>query len=143
MILNKNKIKIGFTDLLLLAATIVYYIGMTKWFLGCNNTTMPCHWASEVLKAIGILAICIAIVHVIFPNALVKVGMDISFVGLFILAFIIPGNVINLCKLSHMSCREHLKPGNMILSIVVIVAAVIDLCFYLLQNSKEKHKRKM
>lgn len=144
MIINRPKIKTGIPELLLTALSVLFMIGIRAWFPVCEVTgenIMPCHWAGEVMKAVSILILVLSILHIIIPNYDVKLGMDISLAGLFILAVNIPGNIISLCKNVDMACQKAMRPAALIFFIVMTVIVFSDIIFYLSLRSNEKHRR--
>lgn len=144
MIINKPKIKIGIPELLLTVLSVLFMIGIRFWFPVCEvngESIMPCHWAGEVMKAVSILILVLSILHIIIPNYEIKLGMDISLAGLFILAVNIPGNIISLCKNADMACQKAMRPAALIFFIVMTIIVFSDIIFYLSLRSNEKHRR--
>ena len=144
MIVNNKKFKLSITELLFVAIAIVYMIGIRGWFKVCEpmgDSFMSCHWAGEALKAISVLMLVLGLVHVFLPDAKLKLGMDIAFVGVLVLTLIIPGNVINLCKMEDMKCRSLTQTWNMILCIIWIIIVLADALVCLANANKEKHQR--
>ena len=144
MIINKPKIKIGIPELLLTVLSVLFMIGIRVWFPVCEVTgenIMPCHWAGEMLKALSVLFLVLCILHIIIPGSEVKIGIDVSLAGLFILALNIPGNIIRICAHEDMACRSLAKPMTALFCILMTVLAFLDIIFYLSLRSNEKHKR--
>ena len=145
MIINKRKWKMAVTDILLLVCAVLYFIGIKYWFPVCavsGEMVMSCHWAGEVLTALSVLLIVTAAVHMVIPDEKIKTGMDIALVGIAVLAAMIPGNIISLCKNSEMQCRSNTSVWTMILMISFCLIACADGFIYLQLLSGEKHKRK-
>lgn len=144
MIINKPKIKIGIPELLLTVLSVLFMIGIRFWFPVCEVTgenIMPCHWAGEMLKALSVLFLVLCILHIIIPGSEVKIGIDVSLAGLFILALNIPGNIISLCKNADMACQKAMRPAALIFFIVMTIIVFSDIIFYLSLRSNEKHRR--
>ena len=144
MIINRPKIKTGIPELLLTALSILFMIGIRAWFPVCEVTgenIMPCHWAGEMLKALSVLFLVLCILHIIIPGSEVKIGIDVSLAGLFILALNIPGNIIRICAHADMACRSLARPMTALFCILMTILAFLDIIFYLSLRSNEKHKR--
>lgn len=146
MIVNKGKCKIGITDILLLVCSVLYSIGIKSWFPVCGvsgDMVMSCHWAGEVLFAVSVLMIVISAVHIVIPDEKIKTGIDISLAGIAVLAMIIPGNIISLCKNSEMQCRANTSLWTIIFMVIICVIICVDVFIYLQLQSGKKHSRKI
>lgn len=145
MLVNKEKCRISITELVMLILSIVYIIGIRSWFAECPVMTdmiMSCHWAGEVLKALSILFAVISVIHIVIPDAKLKAGMDIPFIGISFVAIFIPGGIINLCQSADMACQSAAKPWTIIFCAALLVIAIADLIFYASKSSGDKHHRK-
>ena len=145
MIVNKDKLRFGVTDLIMIVLSALYFAGIRTWFAVCEpmgDSFMSCHWAGEVLKASSVVLLVISVIHLIISDGKIKIGTDISLLCFYVLIFCIPGKIISLCKMEEMSCRKDTQLWTVILMIVLLLAAVGDIIFYLADDSKEKHKRK-
>lgn len=144
MIVNKEKCKIGITDILLLVCAVLYSIGIKYWFPVCGTSgdmVMSCHWAGEVLFALSVLMVVISFVHIVIPDGKIKIGMDISHAGVALLALMIPGNIILLCKNSEMQCRANTSLWTIIFMVIICVVVCVDVFIYLQMQSDKKHSR--
>ena len=84
MLVNKEKCKIAFTDVLLVMINLAYAIGIRRMFPVCEimgETIMNCHWAGEVEKALGIVFIVLGAAHLLIPDGRVKSGRIAEAVG--------------------------------------------------------------
>ena len=145
MIVNKRKFKIAFTDILLTALGVLYYFGIHYWFPVCmamEDKPMNCHWAGEVLSALAVVLSVLSAVHILMPDEKIKSGMDVSMAGIAVLAVLIPGNIIPLCKSSEMMCRNGTSMWTAVFMISFIIIAAADIFIYLQSLSDKKHKRK-
>lgn len=145
MVINKKRIKLAITDILLLLCSVLYFIGIKHLFPVCpvsGDKVMNCHWAGEVLSAVSILLMIISAVHIVIPDEKIKAGMDITAAGIAVLSMLIPGNIIPLCKSSEMMCRNGTSIWTMIIMIMLCLIAAADLFIYLQSASGKKHKRK-
>ncbi len=145
MLVNKRKIKLSVTDILLLICSGLYLFGIRNLFPVCSVTEdkiMSCHWAGEVLSAVSVLLLVLSAVHVLIPDERLKAGMDISMAGIAVIAALIPGNIISLCKSSEMPCRNGTSLWTVVLMVSFIIIAAADAFIYLQYLSGLKHKRK-
>ena len=146
MIINKSKIMIAVTDILLFICSILYFIGIRYLFPVCRpsgDMVMNCHWAGEVLSALSVLFAVLSVVHLLIPDEKIKSGMDISYAGIAVLSLMIPGNIIPLCKSSDMMCRNGTSMWTMIFMIIFCLIAAFDAFIWLQSQSGKKHKRKV
>ena len=144
MIINKSKCKIAFTDILFLALSIIYLVGIKLWFPVCGvsgDMVMSCHWAGEVLSALSVLLVILSLIHMVIPDERIKAGIDISGAGIAVLSMIIPGNIITLCKNSEMPCRANTSLWTIIFMVIICVIICVDIFVYLQMQSKKKHRR--
>ena len=144
MIINKNKCKIAFTDILFSGLSILYLVGIKLWFPVCGvsgDMVMSCHWAGEVLFALSVLLVIISLIHMVIPDERIKAGIDISGAGIAVLSMIIPGNIITLCKNSEMPCRANTSLWTIIFMVIICVIICVDIFVYLQMQSGKKHRR--
>ena len=144
MIINKEKLKIGITELLFLAASTLFAIGIRSWFpvceAGMEGMVMSCHWAGEVLKASSVVLLVMSVVHIIISDAKIKAGTDISLIAICIMTFFIPGNIISLCKMPEMACRSNTALWNTIFMIVMTLILAADIVLWV-SSVRNKHSR--
>ena len=144
MIINNSKCKIAFTDILFLALSIIYLVGIKLWFPVCGvsgDMVMSCHWAGEVLSALSVLLVILSLIHMVIPDERIKAGIDISGAGIAVLSMIIPGNIITLCKNSEMPCRANTSLWTIIFMVIICVIICVDIFVYLQMQSGKKHRR--
>ena len=144
MIINKNKCKIAFTDILFSGLSILYLVGIKLWFPVCGvsgDMVMSCHWAGEVLFALSVLLVIISLIHMVIPDERIKAGIDISGAGIAVLSMMIPGNIISLCKNSEMQCRANTSLWTIIFMVIICVIFCVDAFIYLQMQSGKKHSR--
>ena len=141
MIVNRQKVKFGVSDLLIVAAAGLFYAGLNFWFPVCGGT-MPCHWVGETLKAAAVLMLVLGLAHLFIPNGSVKTGLDISLIGLSVLAANIPGNIIAICQNPDMHCRRLTLPFTIAFCAVFVLLLIADMVAYWSQPSAEARKRK-
>lgn len=129
--MDKNKKRVGVSDIMLLAVGIVFIIGIFTFFRGCgpaeDGSWMTCHWAAQAIKGISAVILVDVVAHVIIPDARIKMGLSTGLIPLAVLAMVVPGHLINLCMMNTMRCRAVMTPGTIIMSVLVIIAAVADI----------------
>ena len=143
MIINEEKCKIGIAELLLLAAVIVYFIGIRIWFPVCEvsgETIMACHWAGQMLKAMSVLLFVLAGLRVVIPDLCVGIGLDLGIGIASVLTLRIPGGVINICIMDGMRCAVT-KTWTLIFGADFVVLVLADLILCCSERNKVKHSR--
>lgn len=135
----------SFTEILLLAASVIFAIGIRYWFPVCmsmGDGYMNCHWAGEILKAMSILIAALSLIHVFIPDIRVKTGMNIALAGIWIMIPFIPGKIIPICGNDMMRCRQGTSTGSLLFAILFIILLAVDIVIGSSALSSEKHKRK-
>ncbi len=145
MIINSSKVKLGVTEALALVLSLLYAIGIRRWFAVCplmTETVMPCHWAGEMLKAISVLLLVLCALHLPIPDAKIKIGMDIALIGLALLGMFVPGTVIRICGGETMACKSAAHPWTLAFCGALAVILLADVIVYASALAKENHRRK-
>ncbi len=145
MIVNKEKLKLSWTELLLFALSLIFVIGIRSWFDVCpvmSEKMMSCHWAGEMLKVITVLILVLAALHMTVPGEGTKIGMDISMIGICLMTAFVPGRIISICQNADMACRRVTQPWTIILCVALALLSLLDLIWYSSRLSHEKHRRK-
>ena len=143
MLVNRKNIRIGVTELLLLAAAVSYAVGIRKWFPVCaamGDSYMSCHWAGEVLKLASVILAVLAAVHILLPNPAVKLGLDIGLLGITALLLTVPGTAVKLCSKEGMSCGTA-KSASVIFGCVLVLLILADLFVFGAALSASRHTR--
>ena len=139
------KHKISIIDIVSAAASAGFLIGIISWFKVCDgmsDSIMSCHWAGEVLKAMALLSVCLNVIHLFAPSNEMKIGMDVSHIGICVLALNVPGRIISICSMAAMSCRKNTVPWTVVFCVAIIILSLADIVTCLDRENKEKHKRK-
>lgn len=149
MLINKDKFKCGICEALILAVSVIFVIGIRTWFDVCPVTSemvMRCHWAGEVLRAISVMFVVVAVIHILVADGKMKAGMDITLAAVSLMTAFVPGVIISLCMGSEMNsqpaCQTFTRPWTMALAIALTVLALADLMYYTSRLLREKHQRK-
>ena len=126
---HQNK-KIGVTDILLLAISLVFVVGITTVFKPCGpteeGTWMSCHWAGHAVAGVAAVLAVIAVIHLFASDAKLKLGLDLAMIPAAALSALIPGRLISLCMMNNMRCNALMRPAAIVLSVLLIAAAAGD-----------------
>lgn len=130
---------------ILAAVPTLILIGINTWFSTCgpkdDGSYMACHWAGRAVAAAAAMALVLAVLRFVLRDRMVKAGLDMALAASGVLMMLIPGRVINLCMMEDMMCRSHTQPWTMILSAILVIAAVADLFFVWSGVSADHHRR--
>ncbi|MBQ9625025.1 MAG: DUF4418 family protein [Clostridia bacterium] len=136
----EKKINIKINDIILLAVSFCFLIGMKFVFGPCgpkeDGGFMACHWAGNAITGLAAVLTAISVIHIIVQNNQLKMGLALSTVPIAVFAFLIPNRVINLCMMHDMRCHTVMAPAVIVFSTLVIAAAAADL-FMLYNRNKE------
>lgn len=126
-----TKRKIGVGDIALLVLSVFFAVGMFTIFAPCgpkeDGSWMVCHWAGNAVKGLAIVLAALSVAHIAFQNGSVKIGLSLAIVPVALFAAIVPGNVISLCMMKTMKCHAVTQPAGIVLSALIIIAAVLDI----------------
>ena len=73
------------------------------------------------------MVVVVSAIHLFVSDAKMKMGLDIAIIPMALLAAAIPGNIINLCMIATMRCHTIMHPAVIVMSVLMIAAAVFDL----------------
>lgn len=129
--MEKKIRRFGAGDIILLAVSAVFFIGILTFFKSCgpmeDGSWMTCHWACQAITGIAAVILVISIIHFIVPDAAIKSGLSIAEIPAAVLAAVIPGHLISLCMMNSMRCRAIMTPLTILFSILTIAAAIVDI----------------
>ena len=130
--MGDKKSGVGVSDIVLLALGIVFLVGIFSFFGSCpgpkdDGTWMVCHWASRAIGGVAAVMAVVSAIHLFVSDAKMKMGLDIAIIPMALLAAAIPGNIINLCMIATMRCHTIMHPAVIVMSVLMIAAAVFDL----------------
>lgn len=132
--MEKQKSRVGITDILLLAIGIVFLIGIKTFFKPCgpkdDGSWMSCHWAGNAVAAMAAVLVVIAVIHLIVADSKIKMGLACAMLPVAVVAALIPGHVIGLCMMDTMRCHAVMTPATILLAVVIAVVAVADIIIY-------------
>ncbi|MBR1747351.1 MAG: DUF4418 family protein [Clostridia bacterium] len=135
MIVNKKFLKISVPDLILVALSLFFLVGITCIFDACppksDGTYMNCYYAGEVVTAIAALLLALSVAHVFLPSGEIKMGLDVGMVGISAVCAAVPKTIIPLCMMNTMDCNASMRPWTIAVCVVLIVACLADFVFFL------------
>lgn len=129
--MEKKKNTVGISDLLLLAVSLVFLIGIRTFFSSCgpkeDGTWMTCHWAGQAVTGIAAVLLVICVIRLFVKDSGIKQGLSLSVIPAALLSAILPGNLIGLCMMDTMRCCSVMRPAVIVFSLLMIAAAIFDL----------------
>ena len=129
--MKTDKVRFGLTDLALVIISAVYLVGIRTLFSPCgikeDGTWMTCHWAGQAVTGIAALLLVISLVRFLFPDAGVRMGLSAAMIPTAVLGALMPGVLIGLCMMDNMRCHSVMRPFTVIMSVLEILAAVLDM----------------
>ena len=141
--MEKRKLKrFGLTDCLLVGASVLYLVLMLLVFRACGQTEegtwMSCHWAHRCVLAFAITLILQSLLHLVFGEAHRKQGISFAMAVTAFMSMLIPGRFVGLCMMADMNCHRLMVPGTLVLSILVILAAAVDIVVQIKRVKEQK-----
>lgn len=132
--MGKKKGKVGVTDILLLFVNGIFFVGMHTFLAPCGQQAdghwMVCHWAGEALFGVSAVLFAIALLHAVIWRAAIKTGLAMAMIPTAVLAFFLPGQMIDLCMMEMMRCHTVMQPAARAISVVMILLACMDIYVY-------------
>ena len=139
---KKTLKRFGFTDCLLAGASILYLVLMMLVFRSCgpmeDGTWMSCHWAHRGVEAFAVALLLQSLLHLVFSEPHRKQGISFAMVATAFMSMLIPGRFISLCMMADMKCHKLMLPGTLVLSILVILAAAVDIIVQIKRVKEQK-----
>lgn len=114
---------------LLLALGLLLCIGAATFMHPCRHedeTVSTCYWAGQMIVGIGAVLSVQALGLLLVKNAPARCALAFSMTSVAILALLTPGTLIRLCMMASMRCNSVMKPGTMVLSLIILVLAAGD-----------------
>lgn len=92
-----------------------------------DGTWMHCHDAGQILRLLTALtAVAALIAKIRGGKTAARIADGVALVS-GVLMLVIPGTVIPLCMMPQMRCRAVMRPGAMIIGVLLLIAAILDL----------------
>jgi len=142
MIMLERKLKILPTDVLLVAFSAVFFIGLLTFAAPCgakaDGTYMSCHYLGVSVAAVAATATFISVVHLVFADNGVKIGLSIADFALCVLACLLAFALMDSCGMSNMRCNAVTKPFVLVMSVVTAISSAVDFCYRLFVGGGNK-----
>ena len=109
---------------------VIGAIGSMTFFGPCvheDGSFGACHWAGQAVTGIAALLLVISLVRLLFPDAGVRMGLSAAMIPTAVLGALMPGVLIGLCMMDNMRCHSVMRPFTVIMSVLEILAAVLDM----------------
>ena len=129
--MKENTKKTRITDILLVALSAIFFVGLLTFLGPCgpkdDGTFMTCHWAGQALKGIAAVLLITSVIHLFVKAPGIKQGLSLAMIPAALLSAFLPGNLISLCMMNTMRCHSVMRTSSVIISLLIIAAAVLDL----------------
>ena len=130
MIIDKEKIKIGWTDIALVGLGLLFVIGIYCIFPACpvkeDGSYMNCHWAGAMIEALAVTLLALSAAHLALPNRLAKAGVSVGIVAMAIVTAVVPNHIVRLCMMNTMACHAQMTPGTIAIASVFAACGAVD-----------------
>ena len=103
-----------------------------------NGQIPKCFWSARTEIGIGALIALSGILQLVFKSAQARLGINILIALTGILAALIPTVLIGVCDMPTMKCRILTLPALLVLSILVVLASVINAIYLTKIGKREK-----
>ncbi|MBO4291995.1 MAG: DUF4418 family protein [Lachnospiraceae bacterium] len=132
--------KIKLTSVILTLLGVLLAVGVITFFSACpvGEKAMICHYAQQAVLGIGIVEALLGLVHLLVNQAQIRVGLDVGILLDGILAVLVPGTLIRLCKMESMRCQAIMKPAVWIVGGLLVLTAAADILLNLRQSGKKE-----
>lgn len=122
--------KINVLDVILSVISLIFVLGSIFIFDVCpakaDGSFMNCHWANRAATAVGVVIFALSLENIFVENK-IKIGIISGIFASSILLGIIPGILINLCKMQTMRCWTTFKPSVLVFAILIAVFSILNL----------------
>lgn len=120
-------------------------LGIFVYFHACgkhNDVYPSCHWAQNVVMAITVLLILLALLSVIMPAGRLKAGISIAMVPTALLMCIIPVFIIPICAGANMNCVSRFRPFTIVMGLAMAGLALVHTLFAIISSRPPKEEKK-
>lgn len=139
VLLRKNMKKVNALDIVLSVISVLFVLGSAILFDACpakpEGGFMACHWANRAATAVGVVIFALSIESIFVSNQ-IKIGLNSGIFALAILLAIIPGILINLCKMQTMRCWTTFRPAVLVFAILIALFSVLNLILLIRKEKK-------
>lgn len=131
--------KINTIDIILTGISVLFVLGAIFVFNTCpakeDGTFMTCHFANNTATAIGIVIFALSLEN-LFVSSKIKIGLNSAIFALSILVGLVPGILINLCKMKTMRCWTISRPSILIFAILFALVSALNLILLIKKEKK-------
>ncbi len=106
-------------------SALILAVGSLTFFRSRCGADMHCHSANTVISAVAAALVILAVIG-LFLKGKAKAVLSFITAGAALTEALVPGVIMSLCMMSTMSCRSVMRPWTLLLSAVIMVAAVIN-----------------
>ncbi len=114
----------------ILVLSLVVVIGERTFLSPCvhdDGTFGPCHWAGRALLGVGGVLGVLAVLSLCVKRA--RFGLFLGQMPLCALGLLIPGTLMDLCRMDTMRCRMVMQPAMILLFAAALLCALIGAIF--------------
>lgn len=112
--------------IIILVLALVVAIGSASFLGPCvheDGSFGACHWAGRALTGVGGLTAVLALLALALPKE--RRGIYLAILPTSALGLMIPGTLINLCKMDMMRCRMVMRPAMLILCAAALALSLV------------------
>ena len=102
----------------ILALALVLTVGMGSFLGPCvhaDGSFGACHWAGRALLGVGVLLAAEALAALLIADHGTRLGLYLALALTAVLGMLVPGVVVDLCRMATMRCQAIMKPGAWVL----------------------------
>jgi hypothetical protein len=97
---------------------------------------MKCFWTGRAELAVGALIVLVSILLFFSRNRSAALPLNITLVGLGVVALLVPTSLIGVCMSPTMACRVGTLPGLVVLSSLIIVIGLAGIALSIRKESQ-------
>ena len=129
--MEKGKLHIGISDLILTVLSAVFLAGIRTVFTPCGSAEdgswMTCHWAGQAVTGLAAVLFAISLIHLFIQKTEIKQGLSLAMIPAAVLTALLPGNLISLCMMNTMRCHSLMRPFVIVMGILYAVSGCVKL----------------
>lgn len=114
--------------LLVLLLSVVIAVGSVSFLGPCvheDGSFGACHWASRALLGTGILLAAESLFTLLCKDSRMRQGAFVPMLLTACLGCLIPGTLIDLCRMATMRCRALMQPAMILLLSISAILSMI------------------
>ena len=116
------------SSLAVLVIAAVIAAGSVSFLSPCvheDGSFGACHWAGQAMLGIGMLLAAESLAALLVRDGRVRTGLLAAASMTALLGCLIPGTLIDLCRMATMHCRSVMQPAMILLCALACVTALI------------------